>query len=178
MSVSRGTIQSNSSGTLKLPATYKLEALSQLLDTHNVQFAQALAIMVENNWQSESVVCADASQVTYDWWPIGDEVMVIPMGDLNMELYFLNSPSPSKGIGMHLLIVKEHIPKHVLFIGFHEFTLITQIIAGIGQFKLVRGDECRESKTRSWVMSNVDKLSHRIVTCLFGSDLKELYHLI
>jgi hypothetical protein len=31
---------------------------------------------------------------------------------------------------------------------------------------------------RQRVMSNVDKLSHRLVTCLFGSDLKELYTLI
>ena len=79
---------------------------------------------------------------------------------------------------MHMWIVKNEEPTYVLFIGFHEFSIICQIIAGIGQMKLVKGDECRESKTRNWVMSNVDKLSHRIVTCLFGSDLKELYNLI
>ena len=80
---------------------------------------------------------------------------------------------------MHMLIVKDEEPAYVLFIGFYEFSIIGQIVAGIGQMKLMRGlDECREVKTRQWVMSNVDKLSHRIVTCLFGSDLEELYTLI
>ena len=80
---------------------------------------------------------------------------------------------------MHMLIVKNEEPTYVLFIGFYEFSIICQIVASIGQMKLVKGaDECREVKTHQWVMSNVDKLSHRIVTCLFGSDLKELYALI
>jgi hypothetical protein len=70
-------------------------------------------------------------------------------------------------------------PTYVLFIGFYELSIISQIVASLGQMKLVKGiDECREVKTHQWVMSNVDKLSHRLVTCLFGSDLKELYSLI
>ena len=96
-----------------------------------------------------------------------------------MKLYFAPSVNPSQGIGMHMLIVKNEEPTHVLFIGFHEFSIISQIVAGVGQMKLVKGiDECREVKTRRWVLSNVDRLSHRLVTCLFGSDLQELYKVI
>ena len=96
-----------------------------------------------------------------------------------MKLYFAPSVNPSHGVGMHMLIVKNEEPTYVLFMGFYEFSIICQIVASLGQMKLVRGiDECREVKTRQWAMSNVDKLSHRIVTCLFGSDLKGLYNLI
>ena len=96
-----------------------------------------------------------------------------------MKLYFAPSVDPSHGVGLHMLIVKNEEPAYVLFIGFYEFSIICQVVASLGQMKLVRGmDECREVKTRQWVMSHVDKLSHRIVTCLFGSDLKGLYNLI
>ena len=95
-----------------------------------------------------------------------------------MRLYFMPSVNPSNGIGMHMLIVKDEEPTYVLFIGFYEFSIISQIVASLEQMKLVRGvDECREVKTRQWVMSNVDKLSHRIVTCLFN-DLEGLYNLL
>ena len=162
--------QSNvSRETIRTPSSYKVRAVKELVSACNCSLGTALAANVIRNWGS-GVECLG----TFD-----NQVSRLQVSDLNMKLYFAPSVNPSHGIGMHMLIVKGNEPTHVLFIGFHEFSIICQIIAGIGQFKLVRGmDECREIKTRQWVMSNVDKLSHRIVTCLFGSDLKELYNLI
>ena len=167
--------QSNQSNvpreTLRTPSSYKVQAVKEMLNLRAHMFGTALALLVKFNW--------DVAQAQYDTTPASASVSYLPLVDLNMKLYFAPSVNPSQGIGMHMLIVKDEDPTYVLFIGFYEFTLIAQIIAGIGQMKLVRGiDECREVKTRQWVMSNVDKLSHRIVTCLFGSDLKELYSLI
>ena len=63
-----------------------------------------------------------------------------------MELCFAPSVNPSHGIGMNMLVVKDNEPTYVLFIGFYEFSIISQIVAGIGQMKLVRGiDEDRKS---------------------------------
>ena len=156
--------------TLRTPSSYKVQAVKKLLADMPLQVAPALASLVNSNWsveEAKSCPVQSSANVSY-----------LPINDLSMKLYFAPSVNPSHGIGMYMLIVKNEEPTYVLFIGFHEFSIICQIIAGIGQFKLVKWDECRESKTRNWVMSNVDKLSHRIVTCLFGSDLKELYKLI
>ena len=171
MSNSNQSNQSNQSnvsrGTLRTPSSYKVRAVKELVAACNCSLAYALAANVAHNWASD-VECLR----TFD-----NQVSRLQLRDLNMKLYFAPSTAPSNGIGMHMLIVKNEEPTYVLFIGFYEFTLITQIVAGIGQFKLIKGDTCRESKTRNWVMSNVDKLSHRIVTCLFN-DLKELYNLL
>ena len=159
--------------TLRTPSSYKVEAVKRLVATCKVSLAAALAANVTYNWASE-VECSLATGGAFE-----NQVSRLQLNDATVELYFMPSGNHSNGIGLHMLIVKNEEPTHVLFIGFYEFSIISQIIAGIGQMKLVRGiDECRESKTRNWVMSNVDKLSHRVVTCLFGSDLKELYHLI
>ena len=160
-----------SRGTLRTKSSYKVQAVKEMINLHSHMFGPVLALLVKHNW--------DEAQARYDTTPSSAGVTYLPIEGLNMGLYFAPSVNPSQGIGLHMLIVKDEEPAHVLFIGFYEFTLITQIIAGIGQMKLVRWiDECREVKTRNWVMSNVDKLSHRIVTCLFGSDLRELYSLI
>ena len=157
--------------TLRTKSSYKVQAVKEMLNLRAHMFGTVLASLVNSNWdvaEAKSYPGPSSAGVTY-----------LPIEGLSMGLYFAPSVNPSQGIGLHMLIVKDEEPTHVLFIGFYEFTLIAQIIAGIGQMKLVRGgDECRESKTRNWVMSNVDKLSHRIVTCLFGSDLKELYILL
>ena len=167
--------QSNvSRETLRTPSSYKVRAVKELVTACNCSLASALASLVNSNWnvaEAKSCPVQSSANVSY-----------LPIDGLNMKLYFAPSEDPSHGIGMHMLVVKDNEPAYVLFIGFYEFSIICQIIAGIGQFKLVKGmkgrDECREIKTRQWVMSNVDKLSHRIVTCLFGSDLKGLYTLI
>lgn len=160
--------------TLRTPSSYKVEAVKEMLNLRAHMFGTALALLVKHNW--------DVTQARYDTAPSSAGVTYLPIEGLSMKLYFAPSVNPSHGIGMHMLIVKNEEPTHVLFIGFYEFSIICQIVASIGQMRLVRGmrgiDECREVKTRHWVMSNVDKLSHRIVTCLFGSDLKELYTLI
>ena len=167
--------QSNQSNvsreTLRTPSSYKVRAVKEMLNLRAHMFASALASLVNSNWdeaEAKSYPVPSSAGVTY-----------LPIEGLSMKLYFAPSVNPSQGIGLHMLIVKDEEPTYVLFIGFHEFAIISQIVAGIGQMKLVRGiDECREAKTRQWAMSNVDKLSHRIVTCLFGSDLKELYSLL
>ena len=160
-----------SRGTLRTPSSYKVQAVKEMLNLRAHMFASALALLVKSNWdeaKAKSYPAQSSASVSY-----------LPINDLNTGLYFAPSTAPSKGIGLHMLIVKNEEPAYVLFIGFYEFSIISQIVAGLGQMKLVRGiDECREVKTRQWVMSNVDKLSHRIVTCLFGSDLEELYTLI
>ena len=162
--------QSNvSRGTLCTPSSYKVRAVKELAAACNCSLASALAANVAHNWASD-VGCLR----TFD-----NQVSCLHLCELNMKLYFMPSTAPSNGIGMHMLIVKNEEPTYVLFIGFYEFSIICQIVASLGQMRLVRGvDECREVKTRQWAMSNVDKLSHRIVTCLFGSDLKGLYNLI
>ena len=160
-----------SRGTLRTPSSYKVEAVKEMLNLRAYMFGTALALLVKSNW--------DVAQARYDTPPSSASVTYLPVVDLNMKLYFAPSVDHSHGVGMHMLIVKNEEPTYVLFIGFHEFSIICQIVASLGQMKLVRGiDECREVKTRQWAMSNVDKLSHRIVTCLFGSDLKGLYSLI
>ena len=163
--------QSNvSRETIRTPSSYKVRAVKQLVADMQWQVGAALASLVNSNWDvagAKSYPARSSANVSY-----------LTTNDLNMKLYFAPSTAPSQGIGMHMLIVKDEEPTYVLFIGFYEFSIISQIIAGIGQMKLVKGDVCRESKTRNWVMSNVDKLSHRIVTCLFGSDLQELYTLL
>ena len=168
---------SNSNGSrepLRTPSSYKVQAVKNLVATCNGMVAAALASLVKFNWDA---VQAKASPMQSSANSAG--VTYLPINDLKVELYFAPSTSSANGIGLHMLIVKNEEPTYVLFIGFYEFSIICQIVAGIGQMKLVRGiDECREVKTRQWAMSNVDKLSHRIVTCLFGSDLKELYNLI
>ena len=157
--------------TIRTPSSYKVEAVKEMLNLRAHMFGTVLALLVKHNW--------DEAQARYDTAPASASVTYLPIVDLNMGLYFAPSVNPSHGIGMHMLIVKDNEPTYVLFIGFHEFSIISQIVASLGQMKLVRGiDECREVRTRQWAMSNVDKLSHRIVTCLFGSDLKELYNLI
>ena len=160
-----------SRGTIRTPSSYKVEAVKEMINLHAHMFGPVLALLVKHNWeeaQARDDTVQSSASVTY-----------LPIVDLNMKLYFVPSVNPSQGIGLHMLIVKNEEPTHVLFIGFYEFSIIGQIVAGVGQMKLVKGmDECREVKTRQWVMSNVDKLSHRIVTCLFGSDLQELYILI
>lgn len=159
--------------TLRTPSSYKVEAVKRLVATCKVSLAAALAANVTYNWASD-VECFLATG-----WAFENQVSRLQLNDATVELYFMPSVIPSQGIGMHMLIVKNEEPTHVLFIGFYEFSIISQIVASIGQMKLVRGiDECREVRTRQWAMSNVDKLSHRIVTCLFGSDLKELFNLI
>ena len=159
--------------TIRTPSSYKVEAVKSLVAACKVSFAAALAANVTHNWASD-VECLIAAG-----WAFENQVSCLQLNDLKVELYFMPSVNPSHGIGMHMLIVKSEEPTHVLFIGFHEFSIICQIVASIGQMKLVSGiDECREVKTRRWVMSNVDKLSHRIVTCLFGHDLKALYNLL
>ena len=170
MDQSNQSNQSNvSRGTIRTPSSYKVRAVKELAAAYNCSLASALAANVAHNWASDGE-CLGA---------FDSQVSCLPLNDLKVELYFAPSVNPSHGIGMHMLIVKNEEPTYVLFIGFYEFSIICQIVAGIGQMKLVRGiDECREGKTRQWVMSNVDKLSHRIVTCLFGSDLKGLYSLI
>ena len=175
MSNSNQSNQSNvSRETLRTPSSYKVQAVKELVAACNCSLASAMAALSNSNWDEtkvKSYPVQSSASVTY-----------LPIDDLNMKLYFAPSTAPSKGIGGHMLIVKDNEPTYVLFIGFYEFSIISQIVAGIGQMKLVKGmkgiDECREAKTRQWVMSNVDKLSHRIVTCLFGSDLQELYTLI
>ena len=160
-----------SRGTIRTPSSYKVKAVKEMLNIHPYMFGAVLALLVKHNW--------DEAQARYDTPPSSAGVTYLPIEGLTMGLYFMPSVNPSHGIGTHMLIVKNDEPTYVLFIGFYEFSIISQIVAGVGQMKLVRGiDECRESKTRQWVMSNVDKLSHRIVTCLFGSDLKELYSLL
>ena len=164
--------QSNvSRGTIRTPSSYKVKAVKELLSLRAHTFGTVLALLVKHNWEE--------AQARYDITPLSAGVTYLPIEGLNMKLYFAPSVNPSQGIGMHMLIVKNEEPTYVLFIGFYEFSIICQIVASLGQMKLVKGiDECREVKTRQWAMSNVDKLSHRIVTCLFGSDLKELYNLI
>ena len=164
--------QSNvSRGTIRTPSSYKVRAVKEMLNLRAHMFGTALALLVKHNW--------DEAQARYDTTLSSASVTYLPIEGLNMKLYFAPSVNPSHGIGLHMLIVKDEEPTYVLFIGFYEFSIICQIVASIGQMKLVKGiDECREVKTRQWVMSNVDKLSHRIVTCLFGPDLKELYSLI
>ena len=160
-----------SRGTLCTPSSYKVRAVKELVAACNCSLASALASLVNSNWD-------EAKAKSYPV-PSSTSVAYLPIEGLNMKLYFAPSVNPSNGIGMHMLIVKDEEPTYVLFIGFYEFSIISQIVASLGQMKLVKGvDECREVKTRQWVMSNVDKLSHRIVTCLFGSDLKELYKVI
>ena len=160
--------------TLRTPSSYKVRAVKEVLNLRAHMFGPVLALLVKHNW--------DEAQAQYDTTPSSANsasVTYLPIEGLNMKLYFAPSTAPSKGIGMHMLIVKDEEPTYVLFIGFYEFSIICQIVASLGQMKLVKGmDECREVKTRQWAMSNVDKLSHRIVTCLFGSDLRELYTLI
>ena len=157
--------------TIRTPSSYKVRAVKDLAAACNGTFATALALLVKSNW--------DEAQARYDTTSFFTGVSYLPINDLNMKLYFAPSTSSANGIGLHMLIVKDNEPTYVLFIGFYEFSIICQIVASIEQMRLVRGiDECREVKTRQWAMSNVDKLSHRIVTCLFGSDLKELYILI
>ena len=157
--------------TIRTPSSYKVLALKEMLNLRAHGFGTALALLVKHIW--------DEAQAQYDTTPSSAGVTYLPIEGLNMKLYFAPSVNPSHGIGMQMLIVKNEEPTYVLFIGFYEFSIICQIVASIGQMKLVRGiDECREVKTRQWAMSNVDKLSHRIVTCLFGSDLKGLYTLI
>ena len=160
-----------SRGTIRTPSSYKVRAVKEMLNLRAHTFGAVLALLVKHDW--------DEAQARYDTAPSSASVTYLPIEGLSMGLYFMPSVNPSQGIGMHMLIVKNEEPTYVLFIGFHEFSIISQIVAGIGQMRLVRGrDECREVKTRQWVMSNVDKLSHRIVTCLLGSDLKELYKVI
>lgn len=172
--------QSNQSNvsreTLRTPSSYKVQAVKALVDGRKLTFAPEWAVilssLVHTNW-------AEPANYPGEGWNSVDTVNCLQMPDLHMQLYGMPSITNNAGIGMHLLIVKNEEPTHVLFIGFHEFSIISQIVAGIGQMKLIKGiDECREVKTRRWVMSNVDKLSHRIVTCLFGSNLKELYTLL
>ena len=163
-----------SRGTLRTPSSYKVQAVKEMLNLRAHMFASALALLVKSNWDEAKAKSYPVRSSTNS-----ASVSYLPINDLNTGLYFAPSTAPSKGIGLHMLIVKDEDPTYVLFIGFYEFSIISQIVAGLGQMKLVRGiDECREVKTRQWVMSNVDKLSHRIVTCLFGSDLEELYTLI
>ena len=169
--------QSNQSNvsreTLRTPSSYKVQAVKELVAARNCSLASALAANVAHNWASNWASNVECLR-TFD-----NQVSRLQLSDLNMKLYFAPSTAPSNGIGLHMLIVKGNDPTYVLFIGFYEFSIICQIVASIGQMKLVKGvDECREVKTRQWAMSNVDKLSHRIVTCLFGSDLKELYSLL
>ena len=173
MSNSNQSNQSNQSnvsrGTLRTPSSYKVRAVKELAAACNCSLASALSANVAHNWASD-VACLR----TFD-----NQVSCLHLWELNMKLYFMPSTAPSNGIGMHMLIVKEEEPTYVLFIGFYEFSIICQIVASLEQMRLVRGrDECREVKTRQWAMSNVDKLSHRIVACLFGSDLRDLYTLI
>ena len=157
--------------TLRTPSSYKVKAVKEMLNLRAHMFGPVLALLVKHNW--------DEAQARYDTTPSSASVTYLPLVGASMKLYFAPSTAPSNGIGMHMLIVKDEEPTYVLFIGFHEFSIICQVVASLGQMKLVRGiDECREVKTRQWAMSNVDKLSHRIVTCLFGSDLKGLYNLI
>ena len=161
--------------TLRTPSSYKVRAVKEMLNLRAHMFGPVLALLVKHNWNEAQA----QAQARYYTMPSSAGVTYLPIEELSMGLYFMPSVNPSQGIGLHMLIVKNEEPTHVLFIGFYEFSIISQIVAGVGQMKLVRGeDECREVKTRQWVMSNVDKLSHRIVTCLFGSDLKELYMLI
>ena len=175
MSSSNQSNQSNvSRGTIRTPSSYKVQAVKEMLNLRAHMFGAVLALLVKHNWGE--------AQARYDTAPSSANsasVTYLPIDGLNMKLYFMPSTATSNGIGMHMLIVKDEEPTYVLFMGFYEFSIICQIVASLGQMKLVKGmDECREVKTRQWVMSNVDKLSHRIVTCLFGSDLKELYNLI
>ena len=164
-----------SRGTIRTPSSYKVRAVKEMINLHSHMFDTAMALLVKSNWDEAQA----QAQARYDTVQSPINVIYLPIDGLNMKLYFAPSVNPSQGIGMHMLIVKNEEPTHVLFIGFYEFSIISQIVASLGQMKLVRGiDECRESKTRQWAMSNVDKLSHRIVTCLFGSDLKELYKVI
>ena len=172
MDQSNQSNQSNvSRETIRTPSSYKVRAVKELAATCNCSLASAMASLAKFNWD-------EAKAKSY---PVQSSINVsyLPIKDLNMQLYFTTSAAQSNGIGLHMLIVKDGEPAYVLFIGFYEFSIICQIVASIGQMKLVKGiDECREVKTRQWAMSNVDKLSHRIVTCLFGSDLQELYILI
>ena len=163
--------------TIRTPSSYKVRAVKDLASACNgmpLQVATALASLAKSNWDEAQAKAYPMQSSTNS-----ASVTYLPINDLNVKLYFAPSPSSANGIGLHMLIVKNEEPTYVLFIGFYEFSIICQIVAGIEQMKLVRGiDECREVKTRQWAMGNIDKLSHRIVTCLFGSDLKELYTLI
>ena len=174
MSNSNQSNQSNvSRETIRTPSSYKVRAVKELAAACNCSLASALAANVAHNWASNWASDVECLR-TFD-----NQVSCLQLGELNMKLYFAPSTAPSNGIGMHMLIVKNEEPTYVLFIGFYEFSIICQIVASLGQMRLVRGmEECKEVKTRQWVMSNVDKLSHRIVTCLFGSDLRDLYSLI
>ena len=163
-----------SRGSIRTPSSYKVQAVKELVTAYNRSLSSALAALVKFNWD-----VAEAKSYPVRSSANSASVSYLPINDLNTGLYFAPSTAPSNGIGLHMLIVKDNEPTYVLFIGFYEFSIISQIVAGLGQMKLVRGmDECREVKTRQWVMSNVDKLSHRIVTCLFGSDLEVLCTLI
>ena len=168
--------------TIRPPSSYKVQAVKDVLNLRVHMFGTALALLVKFNWDVVQAQAQAQRSAQYDTTPASVSVTYLPIVDLNMKLYFAPSVNHSNGIGTHMLIVKNEEPTYVLFIGFHEFSIISQIVAGLGQMKLVRGmkgiDECREVKTRQWVMSNVDKLSHRIVTCLFGSDLGGLYTLL
>ena len=155
--------------TLRTPSSYKVQAVKEMLNLRAHMFGPVLALLVKHNW--------DEAQARYDTTLADAGVTYLPIEGLSMKLYFMPSTAPSNGIGMHMLIVKDEEPTHVLFIGFYEFTLIAQIIAGIGQFKLIKGDTCRESKTRDWVLGNVDRLSHRVVKGLFN-NLEGLYNLL
>ena len=171
--------QSNvSRETLRTPSSYKVQAVKDVLNLRAHMFGTALALLVKFNWDVAHAQAQAQRSAQYDTTPASVSVTYLPIVDLNMKLYFAPSTAPSHGIGMHMLVVKDGEPAYVLFIGFYEFSIISQIVASLGQMKLVRGNECREVKTRQWAMSNVDKLSHRIVTCLFGSDLRELYTLL
>ena len=172
----RPTPSNVSRETLRTPSSYKVQAVKNLAGerplTFRPEWACILAALVHTNW-------AEPNNYPTEGWDSVSAINCLQMPDLLMQLYVMPSLSEAAGIGMHMLTVKDNEPTHVLFIGFHEFSIISQIVAGVGQMKLVRGiDECREAKTRRWVMSNIDKLSHRIVTCLFGSGLKELYNLL
>ena len=170
--------------TIRTPSSYKVQAVKGAVAACNCSLASALAALSNSNWDEAKAKSHPVQSSANSNWDEAEAeansagVTYLPIEGLNMKLYFAPSVNPSQGIGLHMLIVKDNEPTHVLFIGFHEFSIICQIVASIGQMKLVRGNECREVKTRQWVMSNVDKLSHRIVTCLFGSDLRELYSLI
>ena len=164
--------------TIRTPSSYKVRDVKELVAACNCSLASALALLVKHNWDEAEA----KAEALCDTAPSSASVTYLPIEGLNMKLYFAPSTAQSNGIGLHMLIVKDEEPTYVLFIGFYEFSIISQIVASLGQMKLVRGmkgmDECREIKTRQWGMSNVDKLSHRIVTCLFGSDLKDLYSLL
>ena len=171
--MSQSNVSNVSRETIHTLSSYKVQAVKELAAACNCSLASALASLAKFNWDE-----AKAKSYPVQSSINSASVSYLSIDGLNMQLYFVPSTAQSKGIGLYMLIVKDGEPTYVLFIGFYEFSIICQIVAGLGQMRLVRGMECREIKTRHWVMSNVDKLSHRIVTCLFGSDLEELYTLI